>query len=207
MERSELPVKSYVSRCGPDLAERVRWRIRHRANRKCLDSVTQQVDKGDSMRRKTSWVDREEGTQEDEEALKGSRLFLKATLGTWAQRRGSSQIWGRGPHAENRSITGRGETPGLSSRRIALARQRRAEGRERTGSRESSEQLLRWIRAGLCPTATRQRRKQEGGGAPGAAPGRAQPDIWFCAFPIRGEPREEQFASSLAYNIIFALGL
>ena len=54
--------------------------------------MTQRVDKGDSMRRKTSRVDREEGTQEGEEALKGSRLFQKATLGTWAQRRGSSRV-------------------------------------------------------------------------------------------------------------------
>lgn len=28
-----------------------------------------------------------------------------------------------------------------------------------------------------------------------------------AAFPIKGNPQEEQFTSSLAYNIIFALGL
>ena len=54
--------------------------------------MTQWIDKGDSTRRKTSQVDREEGTQEGKEVLKGSRLFQKATLGTWAQRKGSSRV-------------------------------------------------------------------------------------------------------------------
>lgn len=51
------------------------------------------------------------------------------------------------------------------------------------------------------PVAMRRRRA----GPEEGYRGRAQPDVWFHALPIRGEPREEQFTTSLAYNIIFAL--
>ena len=71
--------------------------------------MTQQVNKDDSMRTKTPRGDREEGSvQAGEEgpirkgavSSGGSRLFRKAPTERWAQRRGSSQVWG-GPHPEN----------------------------------------------------------------------------------------------------------
>lgn len=48
---------------------------------------------------------------------------------------------------------------------------------------------------------------QEEGDEGAARPCRRSQTSGSAAFPIKENPQEEQFTSSLAYNIIFALGL
>lgn len=78
------------------------------SKQKGADSVAQRLNRDDSMRRKTPRGDKEEGSaQAGKEgpvrkgslSSGGSRLFRKAPAERWAQRRGSSQVWG-GPHPE-----------------------------------------------------------------------------------------------------------
>lgn len=112
--------------------------------------MAQRLNRDDSMRRKTPPGDKEGSAQAGKEgpvrkgsvSSGGSRLFRKAPAERWAQRRGSSQVWG-GPHPENSGESRAGVRHQIRVLGGSLwLNIQRTEGSEKPGSRGSSRQLL-----------------------------------------------------------------